>query len=162
MRVGLGDLVDRLCIVNQKIWHLENDVRHMKELNMPLEEIGRRALLIRDFNKERVSYKNAIDEISEEFFGDLKIDHASAYRANNFVSNPENKGTIDELTKLKNKELRSKLTRENLSLLKTKPVTSPKPSVKTKAKAKAKVKTVSTPNPGLIPDPMLTPNPVEK
>ena len=115
MRVGLGDLVDRLTIVNNKIWHLENEIRHMKELDMPLEEIGRRSLLIRDFNKERVSYKNAIDEISEEFFGDLKIDHSSANKVNNF-HNEENRQTVETL----NKELHNKLKKENLSLLNTK------------------------------------------
>ena len=105
MRVGLGDLVDRLGIVNNKIWHLENEIRHMKELRLPLNEIGRRALMIRDLNKERVAYKNAIDDISEEFFGDLKVDHASAYRANNLMN-------ID------NQEIVSKLVKENLSLIK--------------------------------------------
>jgi hypothetical protein len=121
MRVGLGDLVDRLGIVNQKIWHLENEIRHMKELCVPLAEIGRRALLIRDLNKERVAYKNAIDEISEEFFGDLKVDHTSAFGANNFI-NTENKEMMEKwknkMKKDGSKEISNKLKKENLSLLK--------------------------------------------
>jgi hypothetical protein len=79
MKISAGDLVDRLCIVNMKIWHLENEIRHMKDVRLPLAEIGRRALLIRDLNKERVEYKNAISNLFEEQFGDVKIDHASAY-----------------------------------------------------------------------------------
>jgi|WetSurMetagenome_2_1015567.scaffolds.fasta_scaffold128276_3 hypothetical protein len=79
MKVSAGDLVDRLCIVNMKQWHLENEIRHMRDARMPLSEIGRRALLIRDLNKERVEYKNSISKLFSEQFGDVKVDHASAY-----------------------------------------------------------------------------------
>ncbi len=114
MRVSLGDLVDRLGIVNQKIWALENVVRKLKSLSLTspairnkiLLEIGRRAILIRDLNKERVAYRNSINEISEEFFGDLKIDHMSAYATNQLNGMSE--------------DICEKLQSENLSLLKVK------------------------------------------
>ena len=59
---------------NAKIWMLEGDIRKGKK--MPLEEVGRRAILIRDHNKDRVAAKEQIDLM----FGhtpDVKVDHAS-------------------------------------------------------------------------------------
>lgn len=79
MRVSVGDLVDRLCITNLRIWHLEEDVRAGKEGQLGLEEVGRRALAIRDLNKERVALKNALNEVLDgEAFRELKVKHASA------------------------------------------------------------------------------------
>ncbi len=83
VEVSLGDLVDRLSIVNLKIWHLENEIRQGGEGKFTLAEIGRRALLVRDLNKERVAYKNAINKIGERYFNDIKIDHRSAFEENN-------------------------------------------------------------------------------
>jgi len=62
--------------VNGKIWDLESDIRKGKEGELGLEEVGRRALVIRDLNAERIRLKNRIaEEVGE--FGDIKIDHAS-------------------------------------------------------------------------------------
>ncbi len=83
VEISLGDLVDRLGIVNQKIWALENEIRKGGEGKFTLAEIGRRALLVRDFNKERIAYKNAINKIGERYFNDIKIDHRSAFEENN-------------------------------------------------------------------------------
>jgi len=63
-----------LIEANSKIWILESDIRNGKD--MPLEEVGRRALQIRDINRMRIEAKNKINEI----FGDyqeIKINHAS-------------------------------------------------------------------------------------
>jgi hypothetical protein len=62
--------------VNGKIWDLEADIRKGKEGDLGLEEVGTRALKIRDLNAERIRLKNAIAERMGEF-GDIKIDHAS-------------------------------------------------------------------------------------
>ncbi len=62
--------------VNGKIWDLESDIRKGKEGELGLEEVGRRALAIRDLNGERIRLKNAIAEEMGEF-GDVKVDHAS-------------------------------------------------------------------------------------
>jgi len=59
-----------LLKVNGKIWNLESDIRQGKELG--LEEVGRRALAIRDLNKERIALKNSISHYKE-----TKINHAS-------------------------------------------------------------------------------------
>jgi len=63
-----------LMEINEKIWQLESDIR--REAELPLEEIGRRTLKIRDYNKERIRYKNII---TEDFggFKEIKINHRS-------------------------------------------------------------------------------------
>jgi hypothetical protein len=72
--IPLNDSVFDLIEINSKMWILEADIRNGKE--MPLEEVGKRALQIRDLNKIRIEAKNKINEI----FGDyqeIKINHAS-------------------------------------------------------------------------------------
>lgn len=68
--------LEELVAVNGKIWDLESDIRLGKEGKLGLEEVGRRALKIRDLNSERVRIKNGVAERLGEF-KDIKIDHAS-------------------------------------------------------------------------------------
>lgn len=75
MRIPLGGLVDRLSIVNQKIWHLESDIR--KGVIDDDAEVGRRAKQIRDFNAERVALINALNEL-DGGFPEVKVNHRSA------------------------------------------------------------------------------------
>lgn len=72
----------RLAMANAKIWENEAAIRRQyvsdpsANQELSLVEIGRRALVIRDHNKERVAAKNEIDVM----FGDMpdnKVDHAS-------------------------------------------------------------------------------------
>lgn len=80
---GLMLPVMRLGEANAKTWEQEAAIRAENKSDpsaqgkpLDLEEIGRRALLIRGHNKVRVESKWAIDE----FFGelpDIKVDHAS-------------------------------------------------------------------------------------
>lgn len=48
-----------------------------KENLLGLEEVGRRAILIRGKNKIRVGIKNEMVEKYEEGFKDIKMNHAS-------------------------------------------------------------------------------------
>ena len=66
-----------LYIVNGKIWDLETDIRLGKENKLGLEEVGRRALKIRDLNKERVELKNKIVRVVGFGFMEKKIRHTS-------------------------------------------------------------------------------------
>jgi hypothetical protein len=75
---GIEAYINRLHIVNGEIWALEADIRDGKEEFMSLQEVGRRALAIRDKNRKRVAIKNEIVAISGEGFPDLKTQHASA------------------------------------------------------------------------------------
>ena len=58
---GLDEYINELYKVNGNIWDLESDIRKCNEAILGLEEIGRRALKIRDFNNIRVSIKNKIN-----------------------------------------------------------------------------------------------------
>jgi hypothetical protein len=73
----MGDLIDRIGIVNQKIWHLESDIRKGK-LDGNLLEVGKRAIKIRDLNDERIQLKNAINDFCKTGFKETKVNHASA------------------------------------------------------------------------------------
>lgn len=70
--------VDKLIEINGKIWDLESDIRKGKEGELGLEEVGRRAIAIRGFNKIRVGYKNEMVQKYGEGFEDIKMNHASA------------------------------------------------------------------------------------
>jgi hypothetical protein len=69
--------VDALVDVNGRIWDLEAQIRSGREGELGLEEVGKRALMIRDLNAERISIKNEIAELSGEGFPEVKKDHAS-------------------------------------------------------------------------------------
>lgn len=70
--------LEKLYEVNGKIWDLEADIRKGKEGELGLEEVGRRAIDIRNLNKVRISIKNEIVEETGSGFKDIKINHASA------------------------------------------------------------------------------------
>lgn len=70
--------ITNLKEINGKIWDLEFDIRKGKEGELGLEEVGRRALLIRENNKIRVGYKNDIVEIFNVGYKDIKMNHVSS------------------------------------------------------------------------------------
>ena len=78
----INEIVDEYIIklkeINGKIWDLEFDIRKGKEGELGLEEVGRRALLIRENNKIRVGYKNDIVEIFNVGYKDIKMNHVSS------------------------------------------------------------------------------------
>ena len=71
------DWLQRLYDLNAKIWDLEHDIRRGKEGELGLEEVGRRALAIRDLNKQRVGIKNEVAQVTRKGFQDVKMNHAS-------------------------------------------------------------------------------------
>jgi len=52
----------RLAQTNLSIWDLEHSVRNAAEGSIPLAEVGRRAIMIRNTNKIRVENKNILDK----------------------------------------------------------------------------------------------------
>jgi hypothetical protein len=74
---GLDEYINELYKVNGNIWDLESDIRKGNEAILGLEEIGRRALKIRDFNNIRVSIKNKINSEFNEGFIEYKMNHGS-------------------------------------------------------------------------------------
>ncbi len=70
--------LNELYIINGKIWDLEADIRKGKERQLGLEDVGRRAIAIRDLNKSRIAVKNLITKKTRTGFTDVKVNHASA------------------------------------------------------------------------------------
>ena len=74
---GVDYFIDNLYEVNSDIWNLESDIRRGNENILGLEEVGRRAIAIRELNGIRVNLKNKINTFFNTGFIEKKIDHAS-------------------------------------------------------------------------------------
>jgi hypothetical protein len=74
----INEKIDKLIEINGMIWDLESDIRKGREGELGLEEVGRRAIKIREFNKIRVGYKNDVVEVFGEGYKDIKMNHASS------------------------------------------------------------------------------------
>ncbi len=59
------------------VWSLEDDFKKAKIDNLPLEEIGRRALYIRDIGYRRVDLKNDFAKILGDPVREIKQDHVT-------------------------------------------------------------------------------------
>lgn len=70
------DLIEELYTVNGQIWDLESDIRKGKEGELGLEEVGRRAIAIRELNNKRIFIKNLVAARFVET-GEKKYNHAS-------------------------------------------------------------------------------------
>ena len=69
--------IQKLKSINGRIWDLESDIRKGKENELGLEEVGKRAIMIRDINSERVACKNEITVYYTEGYIETKHTHAS-------------------------------------------------------------------------------------
>jgi hypothetical protein len=69
--------LEELEEIHRQIWSLEDDFKKCRVDNAPLEEIGRRALEIRDINNRRVEFKNAMAEKLNDLVREIKQDHIS-------------------------------------------------------------------------------------
>ena len=75
----IGDLYAQLVQVHTKIWQLEAKLREGRDQELGLEEIGRRAIAIRDWNNKRINIRNRIaDMIDTDDVRERKINHCSA------------------------------------------------------------------------------------
>jgi hypothetical protein len=69
--------IDELYNIHKTIWSLESELKTGREQELPLEEIGRRAILIRDWNNKRIALKNKIAETLNCPVREIKQDHLS-------------------------------------------------------------------------------------
>lgn len=69
--------IDQLVHIHNKIWNMEDDFKKRRIDGASLEEIGQRALDIRDLNNFRVQYKNRIAEMVGCSVREIKQDHSS-------------------------------------------------------------------------------------
>ena len=72
----LAILVNDLYEINGKMWDAEYAIRKGQDEKLGLEEIGRRALQIRDLNRIRMKVKNDIIELTGDGFKDCKMNYA--------------------------------------------------------------------------------------
>ena len=63
--------------IHRQIWNLEFLLKTGQENKLSLEEIGQRAIEIRNLNNRRVALKNAIAEKFEDPVREIKKDHLS-------------------------------------------------------------------------------------
>lgn len=71
------DDINELKLIHHQIWDLESDLKSFREHIHSLEEIGRRAIMIRDLNHNRIQIKNRIAEKLNCVVREIKFDHLS-------------------------------------------------------------------------------------
>jgi len=72
----LSKLVDALYDINGKMWDAEHAIRKGQDENLGLDEIGQRAIRIRDLNRIRMTVKNEIIDLTGDGFKDCKMNYA--------------------------------------------------------------------------------------
>ena len=65
--------IDRLYEINGQLWDTEKDIRN--GVDMPLKEVGRLALKVRDLNCKRNEIKGEVVDIFAEGFKEIKINY---------------------------------------------------------------------------------------
>ena len=70
---SVNTFIDRMYEINGKIWDTEGDIR--RGIDMPLEEVGRLALIVRDLNQIRNGIKGEIVDEFAEGFKEIKVNY---------------------------------------------------------------------------------------
>ena len=65
--------IDRLYEINGQLWDTEKDIRN--GVDMPLKEVGRLALKVRDLNCKRNEIKAEVVDVFAEGFKEIKINY---------------------------------------------------------------------------------------
>jgi len=72
------DQIAELTEIHEKIWDLESELKSGNESNLELEEIGKRAILIRNWNNQRIKIKNNIASVlNQDNVREFKKQHIS-------------------------------------------------------------------------------------
>lgn len=69
--------LDHLYGIHRKIWSLEAELKSGREAELSLEELGRRAIMIRDLNNQRIQLKNTMATKLGCTVREIKKDHLS-------------------------------------------------------------------------------------
>jgi len=75
--LSISNEIEELYTIHNQIWILESQLKSGKESELNLEEIGRRAIAIRDLNNKRVQIKNRAAEKLGCNVKEIKKDHLS-------------------------------------------------------------------------------------
>ena len=73
----IAEDLEKLITIHNEIWELEKELKSGTEHKLSLEEIGRRAIAIRNKNNERVKIKNKIAKILDCPVREIKREHLS-------------------------------------------------------------------------------------
>ena len=71
----LDAAIQSMTDIHHTIWDLEWQLKSGVEQMLSLQEIGRRAIAIRDFNNKRIAYKNSVARILNHPVREIKQDH---------------------------------------------------------------------------------------
>ena len=71
----LDEAIQSMTDIHHAIWDLEWQLKSGVEQMLSLQEIGRRAIAIRDFNNKRIAYKNTVARILAHPVTEIKQDH---------------------------------------------------------------------------------------
>ena len=71
----LDEAIQAMTDIHHAIWDLEWQLKSGVEQMLSLQEIGRRAIAIRDFNNRRIAYKNSVARILGHPVTEIKQDH---------------------------------------------------------------------------------------
>ena len=80
LRIDVSKIVDEyeeLKRIHNRIWDLEAELKTGRESELSLEEIGRRAIAIRDHNNKRIALKNTMADKLNCSVKEIKKDHLS-------------------------------------------------------------------------------------
>ena len=66
-----------ITVIHNQIWDLEWQLKSGVENLLPMDDIGRRAIAIRDWNNQRITYKNSIAALFDLKMREIKTDHLS-------------------------------------------------------------------------------------
>ena len=70
--------ITEITKIHNGIWDLEWQLKSGVDHLLPLDEIGRRAIAIRDLNNKRITFKNSIASMFNMEMREIKTDHLSA------------------------------------------------------------------------------------
>lgn len=73
----INDQLQELYKVHQEIWNLEAELKSGQEHLLTLEEIGRRAIKIRNWNHKRIELKNSMAKLLGQNVFEIKRNHIS-------------------------------------------------------------------------------------
>jgi len=71
----LDEAIQAMTDIHHAIWDLEWQLKSGVEQMLSLQEIGRRAIAIRDHNNKRIAYKNSVAHILGHPVKEIKQDH---------------------------------------------------------------------------------------
>jgi hypothetical protein len=74
----IADEAQLLKQIHKQIWSLEAELKAGRESELSLEELGRRAIEIRNWNNRRIAIKNSIaNKLGQTDLQEIKRDHLS-------------------------------------------------------------------------------------